>query len=393
MVQILPPVDRPTFAQKLNAGIGHGLEMGQQLMQQNQQRQSIIDLLGEQYANLPPEFQQLALQSKLRREEMGQKLQGESEIEGRDYDVVKNTFGEKFANLWRSQSPDARNALVRAGIESAQRGMNLEEMLGGLQQMPIEDQEQEPIIDLTQKPSIKTKDFDRGLTPSERTKRQEGRYKTNLPLFQQSTQKRQAYETLKDELGVLEELSPQIKGFERININPKTGELIIPALASTEAQRYVKTINDLTRSAKDTYGSRVTNFDLAQFLKRLPTLANSKEGREDILRQLGLINDVNIAKEKSLQDILEEHGGIRNIDFDKAETLAEKRSEKQIAKLRKEFNSIGKDLDKQEEKNIKDFKSIIPKDRVAVRNSDGTIGHIPKDKVKEYLSDQAGEVL
>ena len=233
MVQIIEE-NRNSFAKQLNKGLDQFLPQIQQFMQQRQRNQAIGDVLGPEIANLPPEFQQMAYQSKLRQQEMGQKLQGESEIEGRDYDVVKNTFGEKFANLWRSQSPDARNALVRAGIESAQRGNNIEEMLGGLQfqNQTNQDVEQEPIIDLTEKFPVKTKDFDKGLTPAERTKRQEGRYKTNLPLFQQSIQKKQGYETLKDELGVLKELSPQIKGFERLNINPKTGELIIPAIAS-----------------------------------------------------------------------------------------------------------------------------------------------------------------
>lgn len=397
MVQVLAAVPKKrTFMQNLGMGIERGLEAAKPFVEQYQQNQVLneenkalqekygIDLAGIKDQNVRREM----IANKLK----GQNNQQDLEIEKRDYGTVKDTFGEKFANLWRSQPVGARTELIKTAMEANQRGYNLEEMLGGLQ--PQQPQEKEmPKQEEIEAPIIKTKDFDKGLTPKERTRRQEARYSTNLPLYQKSVDKRNSYETIQDDIGILEELSPKIGALERLNINPSSGDIAIPFLASPEAQRYVKTINEFSKAAKDTYGARVTNFDLTQFMKRLPTLANSEEGRNQILQQMDIITKINMAQEKALQDVIEDHGGIRNIDFDKAEELARKKSNKEIASLRGQFKDIDKKVNNQFDRQVEDFKKTIPKDRVAVRNNDGTMGHIPKDMVKKYLEDKVGEIL
>ena len=66
MVQIIEENKRPTFAEKLNLGVGRGLEFGQQLMQEHQQGQAVKNLLGSDYKNLSPEMQKLALEYHLK---------------------------------------------------------------------------------------------------------------------------------------------------------------------------------------------------------------------------------------------------------------------------------------------------------------------------------------
>jgi len=58
---------------------------------------------------------------------------------------------------------------------------------------------------------------------------------------------------------------------------------------SPESQEYNKLVNDFTKNARDYYGARVTNFELQRFLKMLPTLQNSKAGRELILGNMRLL--------------------------------------------------------------------------------------------------------
>ncbi|HEY3527471.1 MAG TPA: hypothetical protein VGK47_14845 [Nitrososphaeraceae archaeon] len=314
-----------------------------------------------------------------------QKQLEQQNLDRERYNTIEKHFGKDAAELYNAATEGGKTSILQNLIESKLRGIDLNEKI------PESIKDGDEIQD--EKPPIKTLDYDKGLTPKERVKRQESRYSTNLPLYQKSVEKRNAYESAQDDIDILKELSPKIGAIERLNINPQTGDLIIPALASPEAQRFLKTINEFTRSAKDTYGSRVTNFDLTQFLKRLPTLANSEEGRRQILQQMDLINKINIAYEKALQDVIDAHGGIRNIDFDSAEKLARKKSDKEILSLKNEFKNIGKGIDKQYDKQISEFKSVVPKDRVAVRNKDGTIGHIPKDKLNNYLRDKAGELL
>ena len=164
-------------------------------------------------------------------------------------------------------------------------------------------------------------------------------------------------------------------------------------MASPEAQRLVKTVNDFTTRAKDSYGARVTNFDLTQFMRRLPTLANSEEGRRQIIKQMQIINDINRTYEKSLHDVIDEYGGIRNIDYDQAEQMANKRSKSEIEKLKKEFKKIGTEYEISYNKAVDSRKKITPKDHVSVERADGSQGYIPKDQVGNFLKIPGNKVL
>lgn len=398
MVQIIDEFREPSTSERFSqafAGLGDylGQAIPQHLIGKSQQK-AIANLLGEEYANLPREFQQKAFEYALdvrnKQALQSQKLQGSSIQDEDAYNIIKDQFGEKAANLFKASPVGAKTEIIKNLIERESRE-EFGEILNKKRQeagIPIEgEQPQENII------RTKLMDFDKGLTPKERTARQNARYSINLPLFQESVQKFKAAEADRDNLNILKELSPQISGMQRLNINPVSGDLFIPGLGSPEAQRYVKTVNDFTRNAKDSYGSRVTNFDLLQFMKRLPTLANSEEGREQIIEQLQIINDINMAKAKELQDVFDEYGGIRNVDFDKAESIADKRASKTVEKLRKEFKEIGRDLDKQERKIIQDRKKITRPGYVSVRFNDGRLAEIPKESLKEFLQDGAGEEL
>lgn len=367
---------QPTFAEQVGlnqmlggagAQFGKGLAEGMGYEPPEHKRAMQLEQLKGQKAQ---ELQ------KLKGEQLAGKNQQELETEDRDYETVKKYFGEKAADVFRASPVGGRTRLVEQFIDAAQRGTNFEDLLE------------------TQLQPIEAKDFDQGLTPKERTKRQESRYSVNLPLYQESVQKLKSLDSEKDHLNVLEELSPQISGgIQRFNIHPQTGELILPQAATPEMQLYVKTINDFTTNAKDSYGSRVTNFDLQQFMKRLPTLANSEEGRGLILQQMKIINDINTLRERSLQNVIDEHGGIRNIDYDAAERLSEKQTKKEIGELKKQFSLLERENNKLFDNTIKKDKAIVPKGRVAVQFSDGSTGHIEQSQLKQFLEDNAGSVL
>jgi hypothetical protein len=70
MVQVISAVQRkPTFAQKLNLGVGRGLEEANEMYaqhlrgeEQKQQKESIRKTFGDEIANLPPELQKIYAQ-------------------------------------------------------------------------------------------------------------------------------------------------------------------------------------------------------------------------------------------------------------------------------------------------------------------------------------------
>lgn len=309
-------------------------------------------------------------------------------LEQQSYDTLAQTFGKKFADVWKSAPVGGRTALLQHGLEAKQRGLDLENILGEIEEPEKEIKESEEVSEH----KFKLKDFDKGITPREKTARQEKRYTANLPLFQESQKKKASQDMIKDEIEILEDLSPKIGAMERFNINPKTGDIIIPALASPEAQRFLKTVNDFTIQAKDSYGSRVTNFDLANFMRRLPTLANSEEGRRQILQQMSIINDINLSREQALHDVIDDYGGIRNIDYDQAETIAEKRSKPRVEELKKKMKEIGSEQDKAYNQEIKMIKGKAAKGMVTVELSTGEVGYVPASEVKSVIK-EGGKVL
>jgi hypothetical protein len=109
------------------------------------------------------------------------------------------------------------------------------------------------------------------------------------------------------------------------------------ALLSPEAQEALKLIIDMTSDIKDSYGSRVTNFDLQTFLKKLPGLMNSPEGKERVIRDLKKINEINQLYNRGIQDIFDQAGGSDKIPWSQAEKIFRKKYGKQLDSLTKEF--------------------------------------------------------
>ncbi len=160
------------------------------------------------------------------------------------------------------------------------------------------------------------------------------------------------------------------KDLQRLNIDEE-GNLRLPFASSPEAQRYVKTLNEFSVGAKDTFGSRVTNFDLQQYLKRYPTLMNSEEGRKQLLEQMKIVNQINAVYYKNLKNVYDKAGGVRNIDADIAERFAEQLSEDKVNELSKRFKDIGQFSTKPQASEF-EGKKIRDKETGEIFISDGT---------------------
>ena len=181
-----------------------------------------------------------------------------------------------------------------------------------------------------------------GMTPSERIKAQSEFRKTNLPIWEEA---KNGYKNAQTEIRAIDQLKridatdKLPKGLERLNVNPSSGELVFPAASNAETQLYVKTINDFTTKAKESYGGRVTNFELARFMQRLPSPANTKEGRELISKAMGSIAKINALQQKTLVDVYRKYGA-QNIDPIQAEEIAEQKMKPELDKLIAEYEAI-----------------------------------------------------
>lgn len=239
--------------------------------------------------------------------------------------------------------------------------------------------------------SNKLSSRDKGLTPAELVKRQESRFKTQTPILIEDKQQFKNFqdESLKiDRLEQLNETDELPEGlWGRLNVDWENGKIRVPALATPEAQLFVKTVAEFLASAKDTFGSRVTNFDVSLFMQRLPSLANTKSGRDLILKQMKIINELNQLEKKSVLDVVDEYEGIRNIDYTDAQRKAEGNSKKKHQELIQEFKDLNGYFKRSDKDRISWAKGKTPKGYSLMESPDGEFGYVQNESVKEKISE------
>jgi hypothetical protein len=116
--------------------------------------------------------------------------------------------------------------------------------------------------------------------------------------------------------------------------------LDIPALMSPESEEFQKIQQSFLKRAKQYFGSRVSNFEVEQFLKTIPSLSQSPEGRQRVIANLK--NLARGAEEyyKTYEEIIKENNGIPPYDI---EEEIERRIDPKIERLADKFK---KDLEK-----------------------------------------------
>lgn len=241
-----------------------------------------------------------------------------------------------------------------------------EELLPGVQRLPKHD-------------------FDRGLTQKERVQRQADRYKTQFKPYEELAAQVHSLEEEKLTLDRLEGLNDQVElkeGLQFFNVNPQTGEFVIPAFATPEEQLYMKTVNNFIRKAKDSFGARVTNFDLEVFKSGLPLLSNSKEGRALILRQMQIVNELSDLHDRTKKSIIDDYG-IRNIDFSESDRLTQEAIKEPRDSLVKRYKNLDGLLEAKRKETVKEAKTEAPEGKIAMQSEDGRIAYItPQDVAK-----------
>lgn len=92
--------------------------------------------------------------------------------------------------------------------------------------------------------------------------------------------------------------------------------LNVLALQDADAQEFEKLTNEFLKNAKDIFGSRLTNFDVETFLKGIPTLSQSDEGKQRIINNLRNVNEGALIKERALRQVIAANGGKRPANLD-----------------------------------------------------------------------------
>lgn len=367
MVQIIPRARNSSdrFAEAFsNFGQTAAEKIPEEMMGRSE-RSQLSDLIGQDMSNIRnPDMQKIFAQMGMQQQKEAAKAKEQYEADQKNYEVVKDTFGKKFADIWLTAGQGERTLLTKSALEAKQRGINLEDMLsetglapdqGGEETFNFEEffeQPQGEDADIQEAPQPEIKILNelknhlsrqnQGLTPSEKVQRGKERYSEGHKVYKEAGEKLRGLRDDKDRMTIMKQLEKSgklPKGLGRINVD-KNGNLRVPFLANPETQRFIKILNEFSAGAKNTFGSRVTNFDLIQYMKRYPTLLNTPEGRKQILEQMNIVNDINSEYYKNLKNVFNAAGGVRNIDVDVAEKFAEQLAEDKIENLRKRFLEI-----------------------------------------------------
>lgn len=231
--------------------------------------------------------------------------------------LTKAGYPEETADLWQTQMENApvggqsdviknvNNLITRSKTGKGLEGReNIEETKPKIEIPGVETEALE--LDFPELPEPI------GLTPADTVKQNEHREKVNIPAYTESVDRLNALDEEYADISYLQELNEipgaLPSGIEKWNVNWDTGELRFKALASPEAQAYVKTIARMARKAKEFFPGRVTNFDLEQFKLGFPTLANSPEGRRLIAQQLATANRIAYLKDETLKAAYDHYG-------------------------------------------------------------------------------------
>lgn len=176
----------------------------------------------------------------------------------------------------------------------------------------------------------------------ENSARERALFKSNEPKLIETSERLKGLEAQQARFGRMGELEKNPKVFPSsisAALFSKDGQInaLGSALLSPEAQEYQKLTVDSLTNAKDTFGARLTNFDVATYLKGLPGLLNTAEGRARVRRDLELMNEINQLHDRGILEIFEEKGGSDKISYSSAERLFEKKYRDELNNLKKEF--------------------------------------------------------
>jgi len=110
----------------------------------------------------------------------------------------------------------------------------------------------------------------------------------------------------------------------------------IPALMNPESEEFQKIQQGFLKGAKQYFGARVTDNEINMFLKTIPTLSQSAEGRK---RVIAMLKDVARGKEEYYQaykDVMNENNGKPPLDL---EEQIENKVESRLDKIAEKFKA------------------------------------------------------
>lgn len=150
--------------------------------------------------------------------------------------------------------------------------------------------------------------------------------------------------------------------------------LPLGVLSNPDSEEFSKLEAEFLRDVRQVFpGGRITNYEIQAYLKGIPSLMNSEEGRRSIIRNRRLINEGKKARYNAYKDILKENGGRKPPNLD---VLIQERTADDMARISEEFRDNVQSTTEQFQQPIR------------MQDKDGKIYNIPPNKIEQALNDQ-----
>lgn len=345
MVTILPPNRQKSFSERLGAGLGQAgqaagqlipqyMQQQEQLAREKQGLQQFSKLTGMDIQGLSPELQK-AFGTEILKQQGKDKRQGQTQsfldqlFKGGG--AQQNEFDQEMGMGEGSENQGQFNPVDLTDAQIAQvtaLDPNVGRSLQHAKDVGLREKREREVFDYNKKKQEE----------SIRTDKEKEYFKLNEPKIMELAESERKLKQEEARYGRLGELFSNPEKFPSTltaALFTRDGQIndLAYSQLTPEAQEAIKLIVDSTSNIKDTYGSRVTNFDIQTYLKKLPGLLNSPEGKKRVLRDLQTINELNQLHASGIQEIFDEAGGTDKIPYSQAERIYQKKygpTEKEI---------------------------------------------------------------
>lgn len=247
--------------------------------------------------------------------------------------VIEQTdIGENIGQGLGQGTSSVLQMLLKAKVDKMQQRqklLDLQSILGGRsaqgdisEAVPSIERSPSSPAELTDEQILAVNQIDPNLAKMMQTQRESGSRET-------AARFKETKDLRKDLLGQSKAARDNDMRLDRMKALNDSGELIgplydsmlkklgfdMPALKNPASEDFEKLQNDMFRNIRDIFGARITNLEVESFLKTIPGLSNTSEGRNRIIRNLKLLNKGADLRVNAMKKITKEHGGAPPYDL------------------------------------------------------------------------------
>lgn len=290
----------------------------------------------------------LLAQNKLRQVGQRNVAKGLSSIPGISSDQAQNlshlegpVLAQILGDIQRSQREKEFVQGFQQGEQVAQPGINsqqslIQEAISAGHPAPRNSKEASELAKIAHQARIQKQQFE--------SQQQKESDKETLPYYKDISHKARASTNNSKKLNKIESLavsgnlgSPVANSLINTISKGVWGHGIdINFLKTADAQELEKLSNDFVKDAKEIFGSRLTDADLAAFFKTLPNLSQSREGMVRVIRNLRIANAADELRKEAADRIIEQNNGRRPRNL---ETLVENEISPHLDELADQFKT------------------------------------------------------